>query len=545
MKENKLKHSLLTGALAGSLGIFVAKLLGLFYVVPLNSFAGLGNMAYYSIAYTYYDLLLKITQAGVPFAIAALVAKYLSKKDYKTALLVKKMGFSFVLSFSFAIAIIFFLLSKPLAFSALGKAASNEDIASLTTTLQLLLLAILVVPFLSSLRGYYQGLKRLDIYASSQVIEQIVRVSIIIFGGYLAVSILKLKNIFAIYVAILAAGIAALFTIFYLVIAAYSDNKKVIALALKQESSPLAKKAIFKEIIALGIPYIIVSFLGTTGPLINSQYFIPYATYNGLDFELAKKILSLVLVNCAKIASIPQVLALGFSAGLVPYLSEIWEKRDYILLRQQLSTIFKTVNYILLPLVIFICLQAKGVYFLMYGNNDLLLGSRLLCVYCLVAFSDTVAPIFSAILITLRFRKRAIWLLLLATFIKALLFFAFIPFFGYYGMIFSTFLASLFVIISASLFLVKQFGFAFKEISKLSLNIIVTILIAILPSLLFAYYIGFSFNQRIIAFLQMGIVGLVFIICYLFITYKLNIFTNVFGLKVLNLKSLLKFFLKC
>jgi hypothetical protein len=52
-----MKQSLLIGALMSSFGIFVSKLLGLLYYSPLSSIAGEENMAFYSIAYTYYDLL--------------------------------------------------------------------------------------------------------------------------------------------------------------------------------------------------------------------------------------------------------------------------------------------------------------------------------------------------------------------------------------------------------------------------------------------------------------------------------------------------------
>ena len=75
------KQSLLIGALASSFGVFVSKMLGLLYYSPLSSLAGEGNMAFYSITYTYYDLLLQISSAGRPFAIAAIVAKYVAHED--------------------------------------------------------------------------------------------------------------------------------------------------------------------------------------------------------------------------------------------------------------------------------------------------------------------------------------------------------------------------------------------------------------------------------------------------------------------------------
>ena len=104
MSKSKVRQSLITGALASSFGIFLSKLLGLLYVVPLNSFATDANMVFYSVTYTYYDLLLRVSSAGIPFAIAALVAKYYSRNDYRTVLLVKKLGSSFLLASGFVIA---------------------------------------------------------------------------------------------------------------------------------------------------------------------------------------------------------------------------------------------------------------------------------------------------------------------------------------------------------------------------------------------------------------------------------------------------------
>ena len=112
-KEKILKkESLLIGALTSSFGVFVSKALGLLYYSPLSGMAGEENMVFYSVTYTYYDLLLKISSAGIPFAIAALVAKYVAKNDYKTALVVKKLGISLVMGLNVISAIIFILFSQ-------------------------------------------------------------------------------------------------------------------------------------------------------------------------------------------------------------------------------------------------------------------------------------------------------------------------------------------------------------------------------------------------------------------------------------------------
>ena len=118
-------------------------------------------------------LLLQISQAGIPFAIAAMVAKYASKDDYKTVTLIKKMGTSIVMGLAVFISLILILIAGPLSKQSLGSTAPIEDINNLRSMFYILTLAVIIVPALSAIRGYIQGLKRLDIYASSQVLEQL------------------------------------------------------------------------------------------------------------------------------------------------------------------------------------------------------------------------------------------------------------------------------------------------------------------------------------------------------------------------------------
>ena len=75
--SSKVKQSFIAGSLTSSAGIFVSKLIGLFYIIPFKAIAGQENMVFYSSAFTYYNVLLQISSAGLPFAIAAMVAKYI------------------------------------------------------------------------------------------------------------------------------------------------------------------------------------------------------------------------------------------------------------------------------------------------------------------------------------------------------------------------------------------------------------------------------------------------------------------------------------
>ena len=536
------KQSLMLAALTSSFGIFVSKALGLIYYSPLSLLAGEENMAFYSIAYTYYDLLLKISSAGIPFAIAALVSRYYAKEDYKTVLLIKRLGISIIMALTFIVAIVFLLVSYPLANQSMGNGASAQDVNNLHTVFLILLIAVILVPFLSGIRGYYQGLKRLDLYGSSQVLEQFARVFSIVGLGYLFVKVLHFDSIYAIYMAIAAASIGALVTIIFFLKFTKEDDARINELIKTQSSKAVSKKILLNELISLSIPYLLISFLGSLSALVNSTFFMDTATKAGMDVTTAKLEMGILLANCNKLSSIPQVLTLGFSAGLVPYLSESFERQDLKMLNKQIIQIVDTVLYILVPTIFVFIFFAKDIYFIMYGNSNLEVGTRLLRFYSLVTFTDTVAPIFSNIMIVLRQKKEATITLICSCFIKLLSFFVLVKNFGSNGMTLSTAISSLFVIISYMFILKRNFKTRFILTLRKLLLILVASFIMALPVLFIHNLINIAYTSRIIDILLMGLCGITMLTIYYFVSVYFGLPQVIFGIKEVNPKAILKRF---
>ena len=542
MDNKKIKQSVIVAALTSTFGIFISKALGLLYYAPLSALAGESNMAFYSITYTYYDILLKISSAGIPFAIAALVARYYIKEDYKTVLLVRKLGVSMIMGLSFIVALIFLIISKPLAAQSMGASASLEDIKHLQVLFLILVIAVILVPFLSAIRGYYQGLKRLDLYGSSQALEQFVRVFSIILLAFLLVRVFRFETIYAIYGAVAAAGIAALVTIIFFIFMTKEDNKRINELVEKQENAAVSKKLIIKEILSLGLPYLLISFLGSISPLINTTFFLDTVTKAGVDIEFAKLSMGILQANCNKLGAIPQVLTIGFSASLVPYLVETLEQQDYKKLSKQIVQILDTVLYILIPVIVIFIFFARDIYFIMYGNSNLDLGTRLFRMSNFVTFTDTVAPILSSIMITLKLRKEAAFTLITSIIIKFISFFFFVRNFGAEGMVYSTALSSLSVIAFYLLILKKKFGIRFVKTLKRSLFILGSSLVVVAPIAAIAYLIPFDYTSRILDILKMGVIGVIIVILYYLVSAKLSLPQKIFGIDKLTPKTLLSKF---
>ncbi|MEG0076321.1 oligosaccharide flippase family protein [Anaerorhabdus sp.] len=536
------KQSFMAGALTSSVGIFISKAIGLFYIVPFTAMATENNMFFYSQAYTYYELLLNICTAGFPFAIAALVARYANKNDFKTVMLVRKLSMSLMLASGFIIAILFAMMSFPLAQGTLGPSAPIEDIKTLQTCFILLTFAIVTVPFLSVFRGFYQGLKELKVYAVSQVIEQVVRV-----GGLLALSaffiyILKMNNIYAIYMGVFSTSLAAVIAIVYY----YRFDRKNIGdlnrAARYQKEPAVPAKELFKELLLFGLPYLLASILGNSMSIVNNSFFMNAVKATSENYEYYTLVLGIMQTNCNKLTSIPQVLAIGFGAGIVPYLTISLENKNWKELQKNVLDCLDTVLYIGMPLFICLLALAEPIYYVMYGDANLTIGAEVLRWSSAISITGTLSPICSSMMMTLRLRRQSIFYLFIGFVVKFVSFFVLIDMFGYSGALTSSILTS-FVVIFLNLQLIQNkyhvhYGRTFKRFFRICLCLFAMNGSFVLLRLTGLDAVG---HGRLMGTLILAVYGIVGMGVYYFTSSCLGLPKAILGL---NLTQLIKRFRK-
>ena len=185
--SSNTKKSIIAGALVSSAGIFFSKLIGLLYSIPFNDILGSSvNVLYYGMTQTWYMYLLSVCQAGFPFAIASLVARYVSKGDYETSLYVKKISSRLMISLGFVMMLLLIIFSTPIA-EMMISSEGEGNVTDFRWALVASSFALFFVPILSSLRGYYQGLKEMEIYSFSQVLEQLANATFVLVASSVAV----------------------------------------------------------------------------------------------------------------------------------------------------------------------------------------------------------------------------------------------------------------------------------------------------------------------------------------------------------------------
>ncbi|WP_245726294.1 putative polysaccharide biosynthesis protein [Marininema mesophilum] len=168
-----VKQSLLKGVAILGIATFITKLLGAVYKIPYQNITGNQGLFVYQQVYPLYSTLLTLATAGVPIAISKLVSERLAEGDEYGAQRIFRIS-SFLLSSS---GILFFFL---VYFGAPWIATWMGSAKLLTLPIQAVSFALLVVPLMSVIRGFFQGHQNMIPTAVSQVVEQAVRVMTIL-----------------------------------------------------------------------------------------------------------------------------------------------------------------------------------------------------------------------------------------------------------------------------------------------------------------------------------------------------------------------------
>ncbi|AYC29726.1 putative polysaccharide biosynthesis protein [Paenisporosarcina cavernae] len=166
--------SFVKGTIVLMFTVFLSKLFGFVFRMQFVKFAGEEAIGYYSTIYPTFIFFLSFVQIGLPIAIAKLTAEHLAKKEHSlVSALTKKTWTLFGLSCVVLLPILYFL--TPFIATVLLK---NEALASI------LIIALITVPFstvASIIKGYLQGMNKIDVTAWAGLLEQVVRIVLVSF----------------------------------------------------------------------------------------------------------------------------------------------------------------------------------------------------------------------------------------------------------------------------------------------------------------------------------------------------------------------------
>ena len=186
------KNSFVEGALISTIGIVLCKILGIIYVIPFRAIIGTQGAILYSYAYTIYAVFASLSSTGIPSAMAKAVSEYNTLGYYNAQERAYKIGKYIIVFLGLISFIILFAFAPQISYLIIGDIEGGNSIEDITFVIRVISTALLFIPILSVSKGYVQGHRMMAVPAMANVIEQLVRVIVIVGGSYLTLKVFQL-----------------------------------------------------------------------------------------------------------------------------------------------------------------------------------------------------------------------------------------------------------------------------------------------------------------------------------------------------------------
>ncbi len=349
-------HNFVKGAAILGIAGIVVKILGAIYRIPLSNIIKPEGMGYYQTAYPFYVLLLTISTAGVPVAVAKLVAEKRAIGDYKNAHKIFKVAL---------VGLVFLglLTSMVIAFGAKSIVAylGNDNAYY---ALIALVPALFFVPIMSAFRGFFQGSQSMLPTALSQIAEQLFRV---ITGLLLTLILLNRGIPIAAGGASFGGSMGAIFGT-AIIIMIYFKQKKDIQLEIDSmvELREYSINNIIKDLLFIAVPITLGAAISPIMDTIDAALVlrrlqsINYTAAQANDLYGQLKGMAQTLIN------LPQVFSIAISMSLMPAIANASSRKSKVEVADLISTGLRLTLLIGLPAAFGLFVLARPIVSLLY-----------------------------------------------------------------------------------------------------------------------------------------------------------------------------------
>lgn len=420
-KKNGIrKSSFIKGAFIATLGIVLTKILGIIYVIPFHAVIGERGGALYGYAYTIYLLFMSLSSAGIPLAISKIVSEYQTLGYYNAKRRAFIIGKKIALLLGFICFLLLLLFAPWIAHAVLGDLSGGNTISDVTLVIRVVASALLFVPVLSIYRGYFEGHRFMEAPSFSQVLEQLVRVFVIVLGSFLALKVFDLSITTAVGIAVFGATAGAIAAYLYLIYKKNKNNSKFNEKIRPVNEPIITNKQIFKKIVIYAVPFILIDVFKSLYNYIDMvtvvEGLVQYANFSVTD---AETIMSMLSTWGAKFNMIVLSISTGIIISLIPNLTTSVVKKDYDDINHKINQAFSILMFFTLPMTLGISFLADSIWTVFYGASEY--GPSVLSYFIFAGFMIGLFTSTVSIIQVLKDYKTVIWSLVIGVVLKFLL----------------------------------------------------------------------------------------------------------------------------
>lgn len=528
------KNSFFEGSFIATFGIIVCKIIGLLYVIPFYAMITSKGAALYSFAYSIYTVFLSLSTSGIPIAMSKLVSEYNSLEYYSTKEKIYKLGKQIIIGLGIFFFIILMIFAPHISSFILGNNASGgNSVEDVTFVIRIISTALLIVPILSVTKGYIQGHKYMTPTSISNIIEQIIRVLVILVGCFVSLKIIGTDEKIAIGISVFAATIGAFLAYLYLIVK-MRKNKTLFKnnIEIKEEEKKYTVKYLIKQIILYALPFIIIDLLKSAYNLVDTFTITRTLTSLGYSQNVADLTFATIATWGNKLSMIIISISMGITASLIPSLAS-----DFILkkdkeINKKVNQAIQLLLFITIPMTLGLCFLARPIWIVFYSYDQLSISVFQVFIFQAITFS--LLSILLNITQTTNHTKITILTLFISFIGNAILNIPMMKLFniwniGYQGASISTLVTQIIPIIFLLIFIHKKLKVNYKSTLKCTFKITIASLIMLIILYLLTLIYPLNCITKSSALLQTIIYTILGVIIYTICIIKMKPIKDIFN----------------
>ena len=537
------KNTFIEGAFVSTLGLVLCKILGIIYVIPFRAIIGVQGSILYSYAYSIYAVFASLSSTGIPSAMAKTISEYNTLGYYNSQERAYKICRNIIVVIGIICFLILFIFAPSISYMIIGDIEGGNTIEDITFVIRIISTALLFIPILSVSKGYVQGHRMMAVPAVANVIEQLVRVIVILLGSFLVLKVFNLSITTAVGVATFGATAGAIFAYLY-ILYKINKNRKVLKRdePITAPEKAITNKKIFKQIVLYSLPFVIIEFVRSIYNNVDTFTVVKGLVALGYSVSDAENILSIITTWGAKLNIIILSISFGLTTSIIPNIVSSATLKNYKDVSLKINQALKIILYTTLPMTLGIYFLSSSVWTLFYGYD--LLSVQVFSFY---VFQTIINSFFSILVDTtnaLNDPKSAFIALFGSFILKAVLnipMMNLVYYMGieaYYGSIITTMLVQGISVVYLLFNLRKKYKVDYKNSVPTFIKVILVNIIMLLSLMIFRLLqnniIGSFSHTRLSSILEIIIYATIGVIIYVVLSLKNNLFEELFGKEFIN-----------
>ena len=533
------KNTFVKGALITTLGVIFTKILGILYVIPFHALIGEKGGALYGYAYTVYSVFISLASAGIPLAISKLVSEYQTLGYYNVKKRVFLLARQLAIIFGIICFLIIIIFAPLFAKMILGDITGGNSLEDVVFVLRVIGTAILVVPVLGVYRGYFEGHRFMSPPSISQVLEQLLRVLIIIFGSLFAVRVFNLNLSTTVGIALFGATAGAIVSYLYLVDKKKKNESKFNEKIRNINEPIVTNKEILRKIFIYAFPFIMIDIFKSLYNYVDLISVVKgLVKYAEFSVDNAETIYSMISTWGQKFNMIIFAISTGIIVSLIPSLTESFVKKDSDDVDKRATQGLNMLLFLIIPMTLGISFLSKPIWTLFYGNS--IYGPSVLSYFIFEGLFIALFTCMITVLQVIKDYKMVFISLLSGVLIKIIFNNTFILSFyqiglpAYYGIITATILGYIISTIICMVTLYSKHNIKFKNTFNYFIEMMIGSILMIIVLFILSLIIPIYSKVRIVNLFIILLYALVGATVYFIYVYKVKLLSNIFGRNFIN-----------